>query len=183
VSEPGEPEYLEPRAVHNRPIFLAEPDPAWALQFTRARSRIQAALGDRAVDVEHVGSTSIPGLPAKPILDILLVVDDSADESSYVPDLTGIGYRLRIREPHWQEHRLFRRDEPDTNLHVFGSGAVEVDRLLLFRDWLRGHADDRDRYADAKRTLAAQPWEYVQDYADAKSTVVEEILTRAAEGG
>jgi len=180
MSEPGEPEYLEPRVVHNGPILLVEPDPAWASQFTRARSRIRAALGRRAVGIEHVGSTSIPGLPAKPILDIVLVVTDSSDESSYVPDLIGIGYRLRLREPHWHEHRLLRHDEPSTNLHVFGAGSPEVERMTLFRDQLRRHPEERERYARVKRELAAREWEFVQDYADAKSAVVEDILARAA---
>ena len=69
--------------------------------------------------IEHVGSTSVPGLPAKPIIDILLVVADSAKETEYVTALEGAGYKLRVREPGWYEHRMFKRPENDVNLHVF----------------------------------------------------------------
>jgi GrpB-like predicted nucleotidyltransferase (UPF0157 family) len=173
------PEYVQPRVVHNAQIYLAEPDPGWALEFADVGETIRAALGDRALCVEHVGSTSIPGLVAKPILDILLLVADSADESGYVPDLERAGFVLHIREPDWQEHRLFKRRAPDINLHVFTRGSPEAERLLRFRDWLRGRPDELELYARAKQDLAAREWEYVQDYADAKSTVVEQILARA----
>jgi GrpB-like predicted nucleotidyltransferase (UPF0157 family) len=177
-----ETEFLQPRVIHNKAIFLAAPDPSWALAYADAESVIRAALGDRALTVEHVGSTSIPGLVAKPILDILLLVGDSADESAYVPDLEAAGYVLFIREPHWQEHRLLKHSGPDINLHVFKAGAVEAERLLAFRNWLRSHPEERDRYARVKQELAAKEWQYVQDYADAKAEVVEEILARAKSG-
>jgi GrpB-like predicted nucleotidyltransferase (UPF0157 family) len=136
-----------------------------------------------------VGSTSVPGLPAKPILDILLQVPDSADEPSYVPQMLGLGYRVRVREPHWLEHRVLSRrvadgDPHSVNVHVLSPrhGAGEIARMLGFRDWLRSHDHDRDRYAAVKQELAARRWRYVQDYADAKSEVVEKILARAAQG-
>ena len=128
---------------------------------------------------EHVGSTSVPSLAAKPIVDVLLVVADSADESAYVPPLESAGYRLHIREPHWHEHRLFKGPDTPVNLHVFSSGCPEIERMLLFRDWLRDHADDRELYEQTKRALAQREWKSGQDYADAKTPVVEEILTRA----
>jgi GrpB-like predicted nucleotidyltransferase (UPF0157 family) len=182
MSSADETEFLQPRVVHNKLIFLAAPDPGWALAYADAEAVIRAALGERALTVEHVGSTSIPALVAKPILDILLLVADSADESAYVPDLESAGYVLFGREPHWQEHRILKHSGPDINLHVFTTGAVEAERLIRFRNWLRSRPDERQLYARVKRDLAAKEWEYVQDYADAKAEVVEEILARAASG-
>jgi GrpB-like predicted nucleotidyltransferase (UPF0157 family) len=169
----GEPQQL------NAPVALAEYDSQWPRLFEREAERIRTALGDRALAVEHVGSTAVPGLAAKPIVDIVLVVDDSADESSYVPALEAAGYVLRIREPDWFEHRLFKGPDTNVNLHVFTRGCVEVDRMLAFRDHLRANDDDRRRYEDAKRELAARSWKYVQQYADAKTAVVAEIMERA----
>lgn len=140
---------------------------------------MRAALSDRALRVEHVGSTSVPGLAAKPVIDIVLVVADSSDESAYAPDLQSAGYVLRIREPEWHQHRMFRGAEPAVNLHVFSAGCPEVDRMILFRDWLRANAADRELYQRAKLALAQQEWEQVQDYADAKTAIVAEILNRA----
>jgi GrpB-like predicted nucleotidyltransferase (UPF0157 family) len=160
-------------------ITLVEYDPVWVENFTREEERIKAALGGRALRVEHVGSTSVPGLMAKPIIDILLVVADSADEPSYVPALEGAGYVLRIREPDWHQHRLFKGPDSNINLHVFTQGSEEIQRTLLLRDWLRTNKDDRELYARTKRSLASKKWKYVQNYADAKSEVVEAILQRA----
>jgi len=164
---------LEP---HNAPIVLAVYDPDWPRLFGREADRLRSALGDEALRIEHVGSTSVPGLTAKPIVDILLVVPDSADEPRYVPQLVAAGYVLKIREPEWFEHRMFRGPDTLINLHVFGRGAAEVERLLRFRDRLRGDEAARDRYARAKQELARRTWRHVQDYADAKTTVVKEIL-------
>ena len=165
--------------AHNAPIELAEYDPAWPALYEREAKRIRAALGARALLVEHVGSTSVPGLPAKPLIDIDLVVPDTRDEDAYVPDLESAGYVLRIREPEWFEHRLFKGPDTNVNVHTFSEGCEEVDRMLAFRDWLRTNDDDRELYLRTKRELAAREWRYVQDYADAKSSVVQEILARA----
>ncbi len=105
---------------------------------------------------------------AKPIIDILLVVADSADEPSYVRALEGAGYVLRIREPDWQQHRLFKGPDTNINLHVFTEGSEEVQRTLLLRDWLRTNKADRELYARTKRELAIKKRKYVQNYADAK---------------
>jgi len=129
--------------------------------------------------VEHVGSTSVPGLAAKPIIDILLVVPDSSDEQAYVLALDAAGYVLRVREPGWFEHRMFKGPDTDINLHVFTAGAAEIDRMLLFRDWLRASDADRDAYLQVKRDLAQQTWRHVQHYADAKTAIVEQIIARA----
>ncbi len=164
---------------HDAPITLWEYDPTWPGLFSREERRIRTALGVRAIRVEHVGSTSVPDLAAKPIIDILLVVADSADESTYVPALEAEGYVLRIREPDWYQHRLVKGPDTDINLHVFSTGAREIDRMLAFRDLLRTNPDTRILYARAKRKLARRTWKYVQNYADAKSEIVERILASA----
>ena len=133
----------------------------------------------RALRIEHTGSTSVPGLAAKPLIDIVLVVADTRDESAYVPQLEAAGYVLRIREPDWHEHRLFKGPDTNVNVHTFSDGCSEVERMVAFRDWLRTQDDDRELYESAKRELAVREWKYVQNYADAKSAVVEEILARA----
>jgi GrpB-like predicted nucleotidyltransferase (UPF0157 family) len=160
----GEPARLD------GPVALSPADPRWPALFEAEARRLRAALGERAIRVEHVGSTSVVDLAAKPIIDVLLVVDDSGDEAAYVAPLEASGYVLRIREPDWYEH-------------LFSQGAPEIERMLRFRDHLRDHPDDRELYERSKRELAARRWRYVQDYADAKSSVVEEILERAQRRG
>jgi len=164
---------------HNAPITLAEYDPQWPALFDREAARIRAVLGGTAVRVEHVGSTSVPGLAAKPIIDILLAVPDSADEQAYVPALEAAGYVLRIREPDWFEHRLFKGPDTSINLHVFTVGAAEIGRMLLFRDWLRADNADREAYLQVKRDLAQRTWRHVQHYADSKTAIVQQIMARA----
>ena len=168
-----------PVVPHNAPITLAEYDPQWPVLFEREAARIRSVLGATAVRVEHAGSTSVPGLPAKPIIDIVLAVPDSADEASYAPALQAAGYVLRIREPDWFEHRLFKGPDTDINLHVFTTGEAEIDRMLLFRDWLRANDAERDAYLQVKRDLAKRTWRHVQHYADAKTAIVQEIVARA----
>jgi GrpB-like predicted nucleotidyltransferase (UPF0157 family) len=160
-------------------VVVAEYDSNWPQWFETAASRIREALGDNVLQLDHVGSTSVPGLPAKPLIDINLAVADTTDEDAYVPPLEAIGYELRIREPDWFEHRLLRGYDPPVNLHVFNPGCEELDTMLTLREWLRTHDDDRELYARAKRELAAKEWKYVQNYADAKSDVIQEILARA----
>jgi GrpB-like predicted nucleotidyltransferase (UPF0157 family) len=162
-----------------RPIEIDEYDQEWPRLYEREEERIRSVLGDRVVRIEHAGSTSVPGLPAKPIVDIVLEVPDSSDESSYVPDLEGAGYSVVIREPEWYEHRVFKGPDTNVNLHTFTAGCEEVDTMLLFRDHLRANAADRELYACTKRELAAYDWKYVQQYADAKTAVVQEIMERA----
>ena len=163
-------------------IELVDYDPAWPDLFAREAERIRAALGERVVLLEHTGSTSVPGLAAKPIIDMTLAVPDSSDEESYAPALEAAGYVLRIREPDWHEHRVFKGPDTNVNLHVFSDGCPEIDRMLRFRDWLRTNQADRELYEQTKRKLAAREWTYVQDYADAKTLVVEEIIARALAG-
>ena len=146
----------------NGQIELLPYQPDWPALYAREEGRIRSALGGTVARLEHVGSTSVPGLSAKPIIDILLVVPDSSDEPAYVPDLEASGYVLRIREPNWFEHRMFRGPDTSVNLHVFSPGAAEIDRMLAFRDRLRTDEADRHLYELAKLDLARRDWKYVQ---------------------
>jgi GrpB-like predicted nucleotidyltransferase (UPF0157 family) len=181
--EQRESSHIGERPRHDAPIELAEYDSGWPGSFEALATSIREALGRSVVQLEHAGSTSVPGITAKPIIDMGLVVPDSTDENEYVPALEAIGYVLRIREPDWFEHRLLRFADPAANLHVFSEGCSEVERMLTFRDYLRANAEERDHYEAAKRDLARHTWAYVQDYADAKSEVVEGILERAQAAG
>lgn len=160
-------------------VRLVEHDPRWTEWFTSERARIQSALGAQALTIEHVGSTSVAGLIAKPVIDVVLAVRSAADEASYVPQLEAAGHSLHVREPHWYEHRLLKGPGPDINLHVFSEGCPEIDRMLRFRNRLRNHEADREFYGNTKRKLAERDWLDIQSYADAKTAVIEEILARA----
>jgi len=157
------------------PVVLEDYDPAWADRYTVLRAGIVSALGSRAVVVEHVGSTSVPGLAAKPIIDVDLLVNDSADEDLYVPALEPLGYHLLLREPWWHGHRMLIGGDEDIHLHVWSHDSPEAIRHRLFRDWLRSHPDDRDLYAATKRRLAD---EQSPDYTMAKSDVIDQIFAR-----
>ena len=163
------------------PIVLAEYDRQWPELYAREEARIRSILGDRVRRIEHTGSTSIPGLAAKPIIDITMLVADVNDEPAYAADLEAAGYPLRIREsePDWYDHRVFKGPDTNVNLHVFSDGCIEIERMVGFRDWLRTHDNDRELYERTKRELVTRDWESVQNYADAKSEVVEEIVARA----
>ena len=174
---------LGERKPLNGAILLREYDPTWPEQYQAEEEKISTALDGQQITLQHVGSTSVPGLCAKPILDILLLVADAGREADYVPALTAAGYALRIREPDWFQHRMLRGTDPAVNLHVFSAGCPEAARMLAFRDWLRTCRADRDRYAAEKRRLAGRQWAYVQDYADAKTAVVGEILERIRQAG
>jgi GrpB-like predicted nucleotidyltransferase (UPF0157 family) len=171
--------HLQPMEVLDGPILLAPYDPQWPLLYEREEARIRGTLRERATVLEHAGSTSVPGLSAKPKIDIVLGVADTTDEDDYVRPLESAGYVLRIREPDWHQHRLLKGPDTEINLHVFTVGCVEIDRMLRFRDHVRTNADDRALYQQAKVDLARRQWKYTQHYADAKSSVVEDIIARA----
>ena len=180
----GTPEQNAIALVGERParwdhIVIEDYDPAWVDRFAATRSLLDEALGGLVIAVEHVGSTSVPGLAAKPIIDILLVVADPADEDRYVAPLEQAGYRLVIREPDWHQHRVLKGPDTDINLHVHAEGSPEISRNLRFRDHLRADQADRGLYQRAKQELAARHWAYIQQYADAKSGVVLDILRRS----
>lgn len=163
-------------------VAIVDPDPTWPEQAAALVASVRDALGDVVLSVEHVGSTSVPALAAKPIIDLLLVPVDPADESLYVPPLEAQGFTLVVREPWWHEHRVLRHAAPRTNLHVHSADSPEAVRMPLFRDWLRAHDDDRERYAAAKRDAAAAATaagEHVMQYNARKQAVVRDIYDRA----
>jgi GrpB-like predicted nucleotidyltransferase (UPF0157 family) len=163
-------------------IEVTDPDPAWPRQYDDLASRIRQVLGWRALQLEHVGSTSVPGLAAKPIIDIDLTVADPGRERDYIPALEAIGFRLVIREPWWYGHRVLVADQPRCNLHAFGFDSPELVRHRIFRDWLRANPGERDRYAAAKRQAASEAnagGEHVMQYNARKQQVIREIYHRA----
>ena len=166
--------------IEPQTIVVADYDPGWSERFRHEEARIRAALGGAALSVEHIGSTSVPGLAAKPIVDVLLVVEASGDEASYLPALEEAGYVLRVREPDFDEHRMFRTPAKDVHVHVFSECSPEIDRYLLLRERLREDKGDRELYARTKRELANREWPSMQHYAEAKTEVIEGIIARAA---
>ena len=169
--------------VDKREIKIVHHDADWPKKFETHARVIAGALGSTALRIEHIGSTSVPGLAAKPIIDILVVVQDSANESAYLPQLEASGYVLRVREPDWNEHRMFRTPERDVHIHVYSAGCPEIERYLVFRDRLRRDIDDRRRYEQTKRELAAKDWSDMNAYADAKTEVIESILAASQAAG
>jgi len=172
-------DWIVPPAPFAGQINLVAYDPTWPAQYEAVAARIRAAIGSTAVVLEHAGSTSVPGLAAKNQIDVVLGVPDSTDEPAYVPALEAAGFEFALREPEWFEHRLFRGTNPKTNLHVFSADCDEIGRMLLFRDWMRRRPADRELYEREKRRLARQSWATMQDYADAKTGIVREIVGRA----
>lgn len=171
-----------PGAAADPGVTVVEPDPDWPAWFEDLSGRVRGALGWRALAVEHVGSTSVPGLAAKPVIDIDLVVADPDDEAAYVPALAAVGFELRVREPWWFGHRALRSLDPRGNLHVFGHDSPEIVKHRLFRDWLRAHPDERGRYATAKRAAAGAAeaaGEHSPQYNARKEAAVRDIYHRA----
>jgi GrpB-like predicted nucleotidyltransferase (UPF0157 family) len=165
------------RGLQPARVTLVEHDPRWAERFSARAAELRRALGERARLIEHVGSTSVPGLAAKPIVDIVVGIDDPDDEQAYLPDLEALGYELRVREP---QHRCLRAGEPDeaVNLHCYPPDHAETRKYLVFRERLRSSPEDRERYERVKRELAEREWRDINFYADAKGPVIREILAR-----
>jgi GrpB-like predicted nucleotidyltransferase (UPF0157 family) len=169
--------------LERRTITICDYDPLWKEKFRTHANRVAKALGETALRIEHTGSTSVEGLAAKPIIDMLLVVENSADEASYLSQMETAGYELRVREPDFHEHRMFRTPERDVHIHVFSLGSPEIERILTFRDRLRRCPNDRQRYEDAKRTLAKESWSHMDAYARAKTEIIETIIAAARSAG
>ena len=180
---PGTDPWVPGREARPYRIAVVEYDESWPAAFEQVAGRVRSALGDRVLELHHVGSTSVVGLSAKPVIDIDLIVTDPADEAAYVPDLEAAGFVHTVREPWWHEHRLLRLEDPTTHLHVFGPDCPEVVRHLMFQAWLREHPEDLATYAEAKRTAAAEmnarPGGGTgMDYNRHKERVVREIYDR-----
>lgn len=177
---PGaDPWVVEPSV---EPIEIAESDPSWSADFATVADRVRRALGPRALQVEHVGSTSVPGLPAKPIIDVDLIVADPAREDAWLPALERAGFVLTVREPWWHEHRMVKFTDPLANVHVFAPDASEPWKHRVFRDHLRRDEADRALYASVKREAAARATaagEVMMQYNTRKLSVIREIYARA----
>ena len=158
------------------PIVVVDPDEGWPVRYRRLEQRIRAALGASALRTEHIGSTSVPELAAKPIIDVLVVVQDVEDEAAFLPQLEREGFVLRVREP---EHRMFRTPSRDAHVHLYEPDHEAVGAYLDLRDWLRADAEDRAMYERTKRELATRTWTDMNEYADAKTDVITAILGRA----
>jgi GrpB-like predicted nucleotidyltransferase (UPF0157 family) len=172
------------RVAHRRiksKLEVVEPNPAWSAIFQGVKAKIVAALGPAALEIHHAGSTSVPGLPAKDVIDVDLVVADTTDEASYVPQLEAEGFHFLFREPAWHEHRFIVLYEPVVNLHVFGPNCPEVERHRLFREWLVAHPDDKELYANAKKAamaISSANEETIVQYNSRKEGVIKQILGR-----
>lgn len=161
--------------IEKRDLVLADYDPSWPSWYSSHEQRIATALGTD-VQVEHTGSTSVPGLAAKPILDILVAVEDITAEEDYLDQLLDVGYELRVREP---GHRMVRTPARDVHVHIHEVGDQEALDLVCFRDRLRAEPEDRDLYERTKRALIDQDWPDMNAYAEAKTAVIAEIKERA----
>jgi GrpB-like predicted nucleotidyltransferase (UPF0157 family) len=159
-----------------RAIVIEDYDPAWTARFEQVHAALQQALGPAAWRIEHFGSTAVPGLGAKGIIDVMVTVEDADDEPAYGPALERHGFSIRVRQA---GHRMYRTPDQDVHVHVFSEGSEAARIRLLFRDWLRRDDDDRRLYEDTKRELARRDWDATNDYSDAKGAVVTEILARA----
>jgi len=178
---PGVNPYL-PGQAPTTDFAIVSYDPDWPATYELVAARVRDALGDTALNLAHVGSTSVPGLDAKPVIDVDLTVADNHDESSYVPLLEQHSFTLLLREPWWYGHRLLQQQEPRANLHIWSPDCPEAARHLIFRDWLRAHPDEQQRYVDAKRAAAQHTHAsggHSNDYNSRKQAVIREIYGRA----
>lgn len=155
-------------------LHLAEYDARWPEQFEEHRRRIAHALGPRAQRIEHIGSTSVPGLAAKPVIDVL-VAGAMPEDARVRTALERAGYGIIVDEP---GHALFAPSDRTAHVHLWAE-PQDVERHLLFRDWLRRHPEDCALYEHVKREFTKRQWETQNDYAEAKTAVVHTIMRRA----
>jgi GrpB-like predicted nucleotidyltransferase (UPF0157 family) len=179
VDETGGPQYLAPREA-GHVVELAAPDPAWPQAFAAEQQRIRTALPGLAIEVHHTGSTSVPGLAAKPILDIDVVVD-AADVGAAVTALESIGLVHRGNLGVTGREAFFAPGEPRRNVYVCTAGTTNVRNHLAVRDVLRERDDLRDAYAAVKLALAADPTMDIDTYLAGKSAVLQQVLEVSGE--
>jgi len=166
--------------VNDEPVEVVEYDPEWPVAFIREASRLRAALGARVLGVEHVGSTSVPGLVARPVIDVMLTVRRLDDALDIRPDLERLGYiHLHGPRAHAMRRHFFRDSPPLHNVHVVEPSGDEWERLVLFRNWLRADLDERIRFAELKIALAAAHRDDLQAYTDAKAPFITDALAKA----
>jgi GrpB-like predicted nucleotidyltransferase (UPF0157 family) len=161
------------------PIEVVDYDPAWPDRFEQWRDRIAATIGPAAKRIEHVGSTSVPGLPAKPIIDVQVSVTDMTAQQTYVPALEQIGVQLRSRDTLHRYFRPFPGMPREVHVHVCDLGSEWEHEHLLFRDYLRAHPHDARAYAEAKREAVLIWADDGWAYTDAKTEAILNILDKA----
>ncbi|MEN6410302.1 MAG: GrpB family protein [Anaerolineaceae bacterium] len=165
-------------------IVVADYDPAWARAFAEEKQRIQTAIGETLTGIEHVGSTAVPGLAAKPVIDLLVGIRSLADAPRCVAPLAALGYRyIPEYEADLPERRYFQRQnaegEHTHHIHMVEPGSEFWRRHLLFRDYLRAHPETAVEYAALKRALAAQYRSDRAGYTDAKSDFIARVMAQA----
>ncbi|WP_209008818.1 GrpB family protein [Pseudovibrio japonicus] len=165
-----------------REIKIERYNPRWPEIYEVHKEKVSKAFSGIEHRTEHIGSTSVNGLAAKPIVDMLVVISDPGNEKLYREAMENQGYQLRVREPDFDEHRMFRTFEQDVHIHVFPEGSKEVERYLLFRDHLRRHADVRSGYEALKRKQSEKNWSDMNAYAEAKTEFIETIICEAKRG-
>lgn len=170
----------------SRGYCLADPDPTWPDTFEREAARVTDAIGPALIArIDHVGSTSVPGLAAKPIVDIQLSLHSMSPRDAYVTPLQGLGYRW-VADPWDDEHEYFSIEDPEErrqfHIHACGSGSAWERRHLAFRDALRADPGLAADYEQLKRRLAAEHPHDIMSYVDGKTAFVREIEARAAMG-
>ncbi|MGC9962588.1 MAG: GrpB family protein [Acidimicrobiales bacterium] len=160
-------------------LDVVDYDPSWPEKFVFWRDKIKAEVGDLALRIEHVGSTSVPGLPAKPRIDIQVSVPDIAREDEYVPQIEAAGAQLRSRDDYHRFFRSFPGGPRVLQVHVCNVGSDWESDHLLFRDYLRSHPDARDAYAAVKLENAVVWADDGIGYTDAKGEIILDILVEA----
>ncbi|UCH43652.1 MAG: GrpB family protein [Dehalococcoidales bacterium] len=166
-------------------ILIVEYNPVWPVLFQEEKDRIQAAVGDRIAAIEHVGSTAVPGLGAKPIIDIMVGINSLEGAGECVDLLDGIGYQyFPEHEEEMPERRYFRKGPPEdriSHLHMVEVGGEFWIRHLLFRNFLRKHPEVADEYYRLKKELASRYAGERRAYTDAKTPFIESVVARARE--
>ena len=152
-------------------------DEQWSQIYLTQKKLILAELGNTILSIEHIGSTSVPNLSAKLVIDIDLIVEDPNQEDLYVSKLHKLGYDLTVREPSWYGHRMLRLDAPRVNLHIFPPMCPEHWRHLLFKEWLMNHPDDLFLYCKAKEEAQNQV-ENSHEYNGKKQPVIHKIYQK-----
>lgn len=185
LSSPSLPSRGEHRAdqpghsLVNGRVAIVSHDPKWPYLFQQEADRIRHALGDRVRLIEHVGSTAVPDLDAKPCIDVQMAVPEPDDRSTYLPALEEIGYVLFAPSTDWHDHPILKGTRVNVNLHVFCEGSAGLDSMRLFRDFLIADAQARERYAVVKRELGERRWDQIRDYVRAKAGIITELLAQA----
>ena len=167
-----------------RKVEIVDYDPKWVTLYREERAKILAAIGHLIVAVEHIGSTAVVGLGAKPVIDIMVGVNRLSDAQECMEPLGSIGYEYQPQhEATMPERRFFRKGEPPKeqhyHLHVVEKGSEFWKRHLAFRDYLRTHPETSRQYCELKKKLASEYGSDREGYTEAKTSFIESIVAKA----